>query len=281
MAACAVMTRSPALLLAAAAVLAACGGSGSPPTSAATTPSPAFLALPTGGGPSPVVVLVPGGSWTAADPSGLEPIAAALSRGGAVVWTTTYRTGAAGLFPAPVEDVVCAAATAVAYAKAAGHGGGPLVLVGHSAGGPLVMLAALKPEEFRGDCTAPPVSPDAVVGLSGAYDLVALGDVSLALLGAPRAQAPDLWGQADVYAAAGRRPSVPVLLIHGTADHVVPPSWSRRLRDALGAAGHPVRLEEPGGVDHLGVLDPTVSGPPILDWLKGAVLGAATSTPRP
>jgi pimeloyl-ACP methyl ester carboxylesterase len=143
------------------------------------------------------------------------------------------------------------------------------VLVGHSAGGPLALLAALRPQEFRGDCTAPPVTPDAVVGLAGAYDLDALGDVALALLGAPKAQAPDLWQRADVYAAAAQRPDVPVLLVHGTGDDIVPPSWSTRLRDSLVAAHHEVRLEQPKGVDHLGVYDPNVSGPLILDWLRG------------
>src|SRR5689334_4578512 len=206
------MPRLLAPLLAAAALVAACGGSGTtaaPASSAspagAPTPSPAFLALPTGTGPAPVVVLVPGGSWTAADPSGLAPLAGALSSGGAVAWTTTYRTGAEGLFPAPVRDVLCAAATAAAHAKATGHGGGPVVLVGHSAGGPLALLAALRPNDFRGDCTAPPVVPDAVVGLAGAYDLEGLGDVALALLGKPKEQAPDLWQQADAYAAATQR----------------------------------------------------------------------------
>lgn len=269
-----VMPRLLVPLLVAAALVAACGGSGttaasSRPPVGAPTPSPAFLALPTGSGPAPVVVLVPGGSWTAADPSGLAPLAGALSSGGAVAWTTTYRVGADGLFPAPVEDVLCAAATAVAHAASTGHGGGPLVLVGHSAGGPLVMLASLRPEEFRGDCTAPPVVPDAVVGLAGAYDLEGLGDTALALLGTPRSQAPDLWQQADVYAAAAQRPDLPVLLVQGTADDVVPPAWSTRLRDALVTGHHTVRLEQPKGVDHLGVYDPNVSGPLILDWLRG------------
>ena len=278
------MPRLVAPLLAVAALVAACGGSGTtaaPSSSAALagapTPSPAFLALPTGTGPAPVVVLVPGGSWTAADPSGLAPLAGALSSGGAVGWTTTYRVGAAGTFPKAVEDVLCAAATAVAHAKATGHAGGPLVLVGHSAGGPLAMLAALRPDDFRGDCTAPPVRPDAVVGLAGAYDLEALGDPSLALLGKPQAEAPDLWRQADTYAAAAERPDVPVLLVHGTADDQVPPAWSMRLRDELAAGHHKVRLEQPKGVDHLGVYDPSVSGPLILDWLARDVTHTGAS----
>ena len=239
----------------------ACGGSSSAPAAKPTT------VLPSGTGPAPVVVLVPGGSWTAADPRGLEPLAKALARGGAVATTTTYRTGADGRFPAPVEDVLCAAAEAVAQAKAEGRGGGPLVLVGHSAGGPLAVLAALRPQAFRGDCPAPPVTPDAVVGLAGAYDLDQLGDVPLALLGAPRSQAQDLWHQADVFVWANERPALPVLLVHGTGDRTVPPTMTTRLRDALVHYGHPVRLEQPNGVDHDGVYRAEVAAPLILDWL--------------
>ena len=124
----------PAVVLA---LTAGCGGASTP------VARPGVF-LPPGQGPAPIVLLVPGGSWTSADPTGLVPLAKALARNGVVAVTSTYRVHPAARFPAPVEDVLCAAAKAVADARAAGHGGGRLVLVGHSAGGPLVMLAALR-----------------------------------------------------------------------------------------------------------------------------------------
>lgn len=248
----------PAVALA---VAAGCGTSGSPAAKPSTV-------LPSGSGPAPVVLLVPGGGWTSADPAGLGPLAEALARGGAVAVTSTYRIGPDARFPVPVEDVLCAAAKAVADARAAGRGGGRLVLVGHSAGGPLVLLAALRPSSFRAGCDAPPVVPDAVVGLAGAYDLPQLQPQSLELMGTPPAGDPARWQRADVFAAARERPELPVLLVHGTADPLVPPTMSQRLRDALVDGGHAVRLEQPAGVDHAEVYSADVAGPLILGWLR-------------
>ncbi|MFZ0157882.1 MAG: hypothetical protein WAL50_02540, partial [Kineosporiaceae bacterium] len=49
----------------------------------------ADLHLPTGAATAPVVVLVPGGAWVSADPSGLTPLARALAAGGIVAVTMT------------------------------------------------------------------------------------------------------------------------------------------------------------------------------------------------
>lgn len=43
----------------------------------------------------------------------------------------------------------------------------------------------------------------------------------------------------------------PFLLVHGTADRVVPFGQSEALRDALAAAGVPVRLVPVAGADHI------------------------------
>ena len=44
--------------------------------------------------------------------------------------------------------------------------------------------------------------------------------------------------------------SVPILLIHGSDDTVVPPEQSRRMNDALKRAGKSVELLEMKGEDH-------------------------------
>ena len=69
-------------------------------------------------GQVPLVVLVPGGSWTTADPSGLAPLAARLADAGVAAAPTHLRAAQDGVtFPVPVEDVLCAVAALPALAE--------------------------------------------------------------------------------------------------------------------------------------------------------------------
>ena len=70
---------------------------------------------------APVVVMIPGGGWRGADPTGLEPLAAALAAQGVVAMPVAIRAAGDGVvYPAPVEDVLCALADGAATAPAAG-----------------------------------------------------------------------------------------------------------------------------------------------------------------
>ena len=55
---------------------------------------PATMYLPTETGPTDLVVLVPGGGWSSADPTGLIPLSEQLAGGGATSVTVTYSTTA-------------------------------------------------------------------------------------------------------------------------------------------------------------------------------------------
>lgn len=249
-------------------LLVACGGAPEVEVEEAE-PRDERIFLPDREGPVPVVVLVPGGGWSTADPSGLVPLAEVLSAAGNVAVTTTYRTARTqAYFPVPVADVLCAAASAVAGAADAGREGGPLVLVGHSAGAQLAVLAALRPDALAGECEHPAVVPDAVVGLAGAYDVRALERLSRGLFGSSPEQDPAAWREGDVGTWAAERPELPVLLVHGDLDAVVPPAMSGRLHDQLRAGGHPVDLELLPGVDHLEVYDADVVGPTLVAWVR-------------
>ena len=120
------------------------------------------------------------------------------------------------------------------------------------------------------------------MGLAGAYDLPALQPQSLNLLGGPPASDPALWQRADVFAAAKERPAVPVLLVHGDRDDLVPLSMSQRLRDDLVRGGHRVQFEVARGADHQGVYSENIAGPLILEWLqlldRGVTSGAPSAT---
>jgi predicted esterase len=59
-----------------------------------------------------------------------------------------------------------------------------------------------------------------------------------------------------------------VLLVHGTADTVVPVAMSGLFADALTAGDHDVTREWPEGVDHAEVYQPEVAGPLVAAWLR-------------
>jgi len=267
-----------ALLLVAAIAVAACGGGPSPTVSA---PAPAVrtatylpgleadLRFPEAPGPqTPVVVLVPGGGWQTADRTGLTPLAERLTAGGAVTANITQRAGEDGVtFPVPVADVLCATAYAAQQAAEAGAGG-PVVVVGHSSGAHLAMLAALAPGRFSDpSCPYPLVEPDAVAGLAGIYDLTEAAEVAVALLGVPPEEAPDLWAEASATTWVGERPTVPVLLARGDADTMVPASFLTTFAEQLRAAGHPVEVRIVPGADHHSIYSAFVMAPVLEAWL--------------
>ena len=216
------------------------------------------------GGPVPLVVIVPGGGWLAADPSGFAGLASKLARAGFAVVTTTYRTQAEGAtFPVPIEDVVCAVNESAAQVAESGLQVGPVVVVGHSAGAQLAALAALVGDKYQAECPSPPVPVDGLVGLAGPYDLVAIPDLAAALFDRGPAKDPETWSAASPIKQVAERPDLPVLLLHGTADDTLPTSTSEDFAAALEAAGHVVTLEVLPGLDHFQVYDPDVAAKPI------------------
>jgi acetyl esterase/lipase len=223
--------------------------------------------LPPGRTTAPLVVIVPGGGWESADRSGLGPLADGLADAGLMAVTITYRTGTEeARFPIPAEDIACAVRFASTRAMEAGIDARPLVLAGHSAGAHLAAVVALAPDLVRGDCPYPAASPDALVGLAGPYDLLAVGNVAWPLLGATAEQDPDRWEEASALTYAAARPELPVLLAHGDADELVPLEISIEFADALQATGHTVRMETLPGADHTDLYDPQIASL-IVEWI--------------
>ena len=199
-------------------------------------------------GPGPVVVLIPGGGWVSADRAGLAPLASALSDAGMTVVSATYRTSSTDTyFPAPLEDVLCAVAFAAAVPTPTGDAPHPVVVVGHSAGANLAALAALVPEDAAASCPYQAVAPDALVGLAGPYDVTALPEVAISLFGASAKDEPGRWKDGNPVAQAGNRADVPVLLLHGKDDPVVPVQFTTDFAAALKDGGHQVARRRPLG----------------------------------
>ncbi|SDQ15021.1 S9 family peptidase [Quadrisphaera sp. DSM 44207] len=226
----------------------------------------ADLWLPSGEA-SRVAVLVHGGYWQAGYDRDLqEQLAVDLVAGGWAVWNADYRAvGDGGGWPATLADV---AAAVDALGPAAREHGLPLDRVasaGHSAGGQLALWAAARdrlPQGAPGAAAtgSPQVRPAAVVAQAAVADLVAahrlgLGDGAVAsLLGGGPQQVPERYAAADPSRLLPL--GVPLLVVTGEDDDLVPPSMSQRLAAAARAAGDDAVLEVVPGEDHFAHLDP-------------------------
>ncbi|SEF23718.1 Acetyl esterase/lipase [Amycolatopsis pretoriensis] len=258
------------------------------------------LYRPAGEGPFPVVVLLHGGYWTAMfDRRTATPLADELLARGYAVWNVDYRRlGDDGGWPSTFEDVATAIDVVADLDPALDVA--RVAVIGHSAGGQLAAWAAHRPALAAGAVGADPkVVPVAVVSLAGVLDLVeadrtrfgtVLADGQAARpAAAPEPAYPEFWpavaegvgegvvnlllgghvGEVpDRYATAS--PSemggagVPVLALHGDADDVVPPAFSRTYASRVAEAEY---VEVPGA-DHFQVMDPThESWQRVIEWL--------------
>jgi acetyl esterase len=209
--------------------------------------------LPEGAGPFPVAIVVHGGGWVAGDRrSNVEPLLQPLVDGGFACMSISYRLARdPSLVGAAIGDVE----QAIRYAQA--HSPGAIALVGESAGGQLAAMAALGKSGS---------AIRAVVGLYAPTDLEQLAPATPwagVLLARMRELSP-------IHHLHSGMP--PFLLIHGTADTVVPFEQSRNMCQAIRKAGghcdllavkggaHGVRRWESAGLTSYKRL--------MIDWLQ-------------
>ena len=212
------------------------------------------LHVPTAG-EGPLLVLVHGGFWRAEwDRRHTRPMADALRQAGYVVATPEYRrTGSGGGWPATFDDV--------------GHAVGDLpvllddldivvtttTLVGHSAGGHLVLWLANE---------GLPI--DRVVALAPVGDLVHAHQHNLDG-GAVRDLVGEPFDAANPAVRLARDPGCRVVVLHGTEDVQVP------VQNSLGwAADNPyVDLRILEGAEHFGFIEPgSQAWPFVLEGLE-------------
>ena len=201
--------------------------------------------------PRRLLVVLHGGFWRQAyDRRHTRPMAHALRDAGYVVATPEYRrTGGDGGWPATFDDVAALRDRLGDLVRGAlpDHvAPGPVVLVGHSAGGHLAMWWALT--ATTGDA-GPVVALAPVADLARAHADDLDGGAVAALMGGGPHQHPDRYAAADPAAllrAGHQHP--PITVLHGTDDHQVPIGHSRGLPG--------VALVELPGVEHFALIDP-------------------------
>ena len=205
-----------------------------------------------------MLAFVHGGYWQAIyNLTHAGHLCADLTAYGVATWNIEYRRlgDPDGHWPTPLDDVILALSRLPSLAADYPLDLDRVVLAGHSAGGHLALLAALRA----------PVRLRAVASLAGVVDLRATdrrgSDNGLArrLLGAAPDEAPDLWDDASPRA---RLPfGFPYVLVCGTEDVL----WeqNRELAEAGAAAGDDIAFLELPGAGHFELVDPQAD-----EWAK-------------
>jgi len=219
------------------------------------------LRLPAGPGPHPVIVLIHGGCWRAEyDIAHIAPLATGLRDDGFAVWAIEYRRvgSPGGGWPGTFLDV----GAAIDHLRTLAHTH-PLdlsrvVVAGHSAGGHLALWSASRgvlPKASPIGVTDPLI-PKGVVSIAGITDVGAYaspngcGSAVVPLMGGAPDAVADRYAQASPVAAV---PPVPVQLIVGTADTIVPRTQADAFVTAAGSRAT-VRLVE--GAGHFDLIAP-------------------------
>ena len=244
------------------------------------------LRLPEGAGPHPVAIVIHGGCWRAEyDLAHISPLSAELTRNGIATWTLEYRRigNDGGGWPGTFQDVAAGADHLRELAKGLPLDLDRVVAVGHSAGGHLALWLAARPGLPAGSALASsdPLRLSGVIGLAAIADLRRYAEGS----GYCNASVPLLLGGgpgevADRYALASpseRLPlGVPVRLVHGTGDKIVPIEQSREFATRAASRGDDAKFLPVEGAGHF---DPIATSAPAWSTVLKSVLDL-TRAPR-
>jgi acetyl esterase/lipase len=233
------------------------------------------LYLPERESAAPLVVSIHGGGWQSGDRTQTGDVLELVERGYAVA-SVSYRLTDAAAFPAQIRD--CRAALRWLRTHAGEYGVDPdrVAAWGWSAGAHLAALLGTAPEvTFHEDRDGSDVHPEeshrvgAVLDWFGPADLLAMADQESdmdhaaadspegKLLGGPVRERADRARRASpVTHVDGTEP--PFLVVHGSADGVVPRAQSDLLVSALADADDAVTSHVVAGGGHGGFDDPAV-----------------------
>ena len=199
-------------------------------------------------GPAPVIVFFYGGAWSEGAKADYAFAGHAFASRGFVTIVPDYRVYPEVRFPGFVEDA--AAALKWTEENITRYGGDPerLVLVGHSAGAHIAMLAALDPS-YAAATGFDRGAIRGVVGLAGPYgfdnfDMPLLRNV-FGHVSDPLVVQPRQYVSAD---------NPPLLLLHGDADRRVPVRSTTYMEAAAREAGESVEAKIYPRISHAAIL---------------------------
>src|SRR3954452_12799955 len=193
--------------------------------------------------PWPLVVYVHGGFWRQQwDRKHGRPLANLLASEGYVVALLEYRrVGGGGGWPTTAEDVDAAMTALPGLLAGIGVATTTTTLVGHSAGGHLVLWLATQPHRVDRVVALAPVG-----NLRKAAEFGMGEGATVDFLGGTPDTVPEVYDAADPATRMRKRPSSDVVVIHGDRDDAVPVESSRGLKSRFGWLDY----RELPGVEH-------------------------------
>ena len=201
----------------------------------------------------PVVLFVPGAAWYRQEMYNSVPQWAKLAEKGAVVAAVQVRSSKEATFPAQTEDLLAAMQHLARDAQKWHIDPHRMYLCGQSSGGHIALLTALS--RLQEIAAAPDYTLRGVIAISSPTDMTLCGgQPSLDLLGvAALSQAPERVEAASCGTYITPDAPLPrILLVHGTADDVVPMAHSERLHRQLLAVRKRVEFLQVTGAGHGG-----------------------------
>jgi acetyl esterase/lipase len=244
----------------------------------------ADLRVPAGPGPHPVVIVLHGGYWLARyDLEYIAPLAEAITREGFATWNVEYRRlgEAGGGYPGTFEDVARAADHLRTLAAVNRLDLDRVTTVGHSAGGQLAIWLA-SPMRRRVAPAAEPPRIARVVALAPVTDMRRLGEGGakpvLDVIGGEGADKMARYAELSPMEIVPL--GAPQVVLHGTADGLIPITDSERYVATARAHGDKATLVKLDGLGHVEPVDPrSAAWSPLANALRPGL--SSRSAPPP
>jgi acetyl esterase/lipase len=206
------------------------------------------LYRPHGTAQLPILVFVHGGGWDSGDKGEYGFVAKAFAAQGYATVVMNYRLVPQHLYPAFVEDLALAVAKAQVLAPQYHADASRVYLVGHSAGGYIVLQAVLDLDYFAA-AKVDRKTIRAVAGLAAPADFLPLDSPKSIAAFSKAVQLEDTQPINHV-----QSDSPPILLLHGDKDTTVRPSNSRNLAAKLNSVGAKIQYKEYSGAGHVKIM---------------------------
>jgi acetyl esterase/lipase len=211
--------------------------------------------------PRPLIVNVHGGFWRQEyDRIHARPLANALAGEGFVVAMPEYRRGP-GAWPDTAADLDGVVGMLTGLLEGIGIRTTTTTLVGHSAGGHLVLWLANQPHHVDRVVALAPVA-----NLRKAVEFEMGTGAAVDFLGGTPDQIPEVYDAADPATRMRERPPAEIVVVHGDRDTSVPVESSRGMKRRFDWLDY----RELAGADHYDVIDPlSAAWPDVLAAVRG------------
>lgn len=193
------------------------------------------------------IIIVHGGAWISGDKSEMNDFIPVVKKElpNYAIFNINYRLGAlptTNPFPTQENDVKAAVDFIINKSSEYKFNTGKVVLLGASAGAHLALLQAYKQTTPKVKAVVSLFGPTDIPALYAFYPVGSINLIALQLLlgGTPTTNAALYQSSSPINFATAQSP--PTLILHGTADDIVPIAQSTALKTKLETAGASVKM---------------------------------------